>query len=331
MPERDAAILGAGSWGTALAIHLARCGRKVSLWVHDGGRAAEMSAQRENRRYLPGHRLPDGVVPTADMASALEGARCVFLVVPSHHAREVLALSRQRWPEGAPLCSASKGIESDTLLRMSEVARQVLGPVPVASLSGPSFAREVADGHPTAVVVASADAALAARLQELVSGGVVRAYTNTDLIGVELGGALKNVIAIGAGAAQGLGYGTNTIAALITRGLAEMSRLAKALGGEPETLAGLAGLGDLVLTCTGKLSRNRTLGMALAGGATLDEHAATTPMIAEGVRTTVSAWSLARREGVSMPITGEVHALLHEGKPVKDAIGDLLRRQLTTE
>ena len=332
MPDqKEATILGAGSWGTALAIHLARCGRGVTLWVHDGARAAAMSAQRKNSRYLPDHRLPDGVEVTADMAAALEGARCVFLVVPSHHARDVLTQSRRHWPAGAPICSASKGIESDTLLRMSEVAREVLGPLPVASLSGPSFAREVADGHPTAVVVGSTDPVLAGRLQELVSGGVVRAYTNTDLIGVELGGALKNVIAIGAGAAEGLGYGTNTIAALITRGLAEMSRLASALGGEPETMAGLAGLGDLVLTCTGKLSRNRALGADLARGTTLAAHLAGTPMVAEGVRTTVSAWSLARREGVAMPIVGEVHALLHEGKPVKDAIDDLLRRQLTSE
>jgi glycerol-3-phosphate dehydrogenase (NAD(P)+) len=230
MPERDAAILGAGSWGTALAIHLARCGRRVSLWAHDADRGAEMEADRENRRYLPGHRLPDGIAVTGDMAAALEGARSVLLVVPSHHVRGVLAQARRCWPAGAPICSASKGIESDSLLRMSQVCGQALGPVPVAVLSGPSFAREVAEGHPTAVVVAAADAALAERLQELVSGGNVRAYTNLDLIGVELGGALKNVMAIGAGAAEGLGYGTNTLAALITRGLAEMSRLAEAVG-----------------------------------------------------------------------------------------------------
>jgi len=290
-----------------------------------------MKDHRENARYLPGHRIPDGVDVTSDIGAALEGAPYVLLVVPSHHVRDVLTSSRSLWPRGAAICSASKGIESETLLRMSEVAQEILGPVPTAALSGPSFAREVAEGHPTAVVVGTGDADLAVRLQSLLSGGVVRAYTNDDIIGVELGGALKNVIAIGAGAAEGLGYGTNTIAALITRGLAEMSRLSRALGGHGETLAGLAGLGDLVLTCTGRLSRNRALGSALARGATLEQHRATTPMVAEGVRTTVSAWSLARREGVEMPITAEVHAMLHEGKPVKDAIGDLLRRQLTSE
>ena len=333
MPDTtDVAVLGGGSWGTALAVHLGRCGRSVALWVRDRDLADRMSAQRENAKYLPGCPIPSQVAITSDIAEALAGTLRVLFVVPSHCARDVLAEARLHWPRGAAVCSASKGIESGTLCRMSEVIRQVLGAaVPVATLSGPSFAREVAAGHPTAVVVASDDAALAGSFQELVSGGFVRAYTNTDIVGVELGGALKNVIAIGAGAVEGLGYGSNTLAALITRGLAEMSRLCEALGGRPGTLAGLAGLGDLVLTCTGTLSRNRALGAALARGATLDQHVKSTPMVAEGVRTTISAWGLARRTGVEMPITGQVHALLHEGRPVKTAIDDLLRRQLTSE
>jgi len=330
----DVAIIGGGSWGTALAIHLARAGSRPSLWVHDPGLAARIAASRENATYLPGHALPDAIHVTPEIDEAVRGAREILMVVPSHHTRAVLGTMKGRLAEDASFCVASKGIENDTLLRVSEILGEVLGRGTgerVAVLSGPSFAAEVAAGHPTAVVVAATDPELCIRLQRRISFGPLRAYTNADPIGVELGGALKNVIAIGAGAVEGLGHGSNTLAALITRGLAEISRLAEALGGRRETLAGLAGLGDLVLTCTGRLSRNRALGVALGRGRSLDEALAATPMVAEGVRTTLSAHRLAAREGVEMPITEQVHALLYEGKRPADAIAALLTRELRSE
>lgn len=330
----DLTILGGGSWGTALAVHLSRCGRSVTLWVHDPALADRLGEVRTNVKYLPGHPIPASVRITSHLGEALDDATDILLVVPSHHCRRVLEQCRPFLTSRMSFCSASKGIENDTLLTVSQIIGEVLGAElrgGIAVLSGPSFADEVAAGHPTAVVVASADAALAARLQAKVSAGTLRAYTNGDVMGVELGGALKNVIAIGAGAVEGLGHGTNTIAALITRGLAEMSRLGVALGGRAETLAGLAGLGDLVLTCTGKLSRNRALGASLASGLTLKELQAATPMVAEGVRTTLSAFRLASREGVEMPITGQVHSVLYGGRSPADAIRELLGRQLTRE
>lgn len=334
MTRSNVTVLGGGSWGTALALHLSSSGHRTSLWVHDPVLASEMAAGRENVKYLPGHRLPRDLRITSDLGASLEDAGDLLLVVPSHHCRQVLTDARGYLTTRTRFCVASKGIETDTLLSVSAILTDVLGPDAarrVAVLSGPSFAQEVAAGHPTAVVIGCATPELGTHMQKLVSAGNLRAYTNDDLIGVELGGALKNVIAIGAGAAQGAGYGTNTQAALITRGLAEISRLAVALGGRRETLAGLAGLGDLVLTCTGKLSRNRALGVALASGVTLAGHQAGTPAVAEGVRTTRAAWRLAQREGVEMPITAQVHALLYEAKPPQEAIRDLLARELTTE
>ncbi|HKY32302.1 MAG TPA: NAD(P)H-dependent glycerol-3-phosphate dehydrogenase [Candidatus Polarisedimenticolia bacterium] len=325
-------VLGGGAWGTALALHAARAGRPARLWVHDPQRAAAIAARRVNETYLPGHTLPASVEVTSELGRALEGAREILVAVPSHHGRPVLAAARPHLGSEAVVCLASKGIENGTLLRPSQVAGAVLGKgTRLAVLCGPSFAQEVAAGHPTAVVVASDDAGAADRLQQGLSWGPLRAYTNDDVTGSELGGALKNVIAVGAGVVDGLGYGANTQAALITRGLAEISRLAEAMGGRRETLAGLAGLGDLVLTCTSGLSRNRRLGSALGRGETLASFQAATPHVAEGLRTTLSAHMLAGRLGVAMPITAQIHALLYEGKPAAEAIHELLGRRLTRE
>jgi glycerol-3-phosphate dehydrogenase (NAD(P)+) len=327
-------VLGGGAWGTALALHLARAGRQVALWVREPDLAARMASGRVNDIYLNGHPLPAGVRVTSVLAESFREAQDVLVVVPSHHCRQVLAACRPFVSRAMNFCVASKGIENETLLTVSGIVRDVLGDAAFARtgvLSGPSFAEEVARQHPTAVAVAGADPGIAAHFQKTLSAGSFRVYTNGDPIGVELGGSLKNVIAIGAGLVEGLGYGDNTRAALITRGLAEISRLAESMGGRRETLAGLAGLGDLVLTCTGRLSRNRAIGEALARGATLAEYEAATPTVAEGVRTTRSARLLARRQGVEMPITEQVHALLYEGKPPADAIRDLLARQLTCE
>ena len=332
--RRDMVILGGGSWGTALALHLARAGRAVNLWVHDAALARRIRVSRLNEKYLPGHPLPHEVRVTADMEEALDAEGSVLLAVPSHHCRWVLESGRPFVRENVNFVVASKGIENETLMRVSGVVQDVLGARlagRTAVLSGPSFAQEVAQGHPTALVIASGDGQLADHFQRVLSAGNLRVYTSNDTIGVELGGALKNVIAIAAGAVQGLGYGANTLAALITRGLAEMSRLAESLGGRGETLAGLAGLGDLVLTCTGSLSRNRSLGVALGRGMALAQYQSGTPMVAEGVRTALSAHRLSARHGVEMPITAQVHALLYEGKPPADAVKDLLARQLRKE
>lgn len=334
MTTADIAVLGAGSWGTALALHLARSGRGVRLWAHDPSLAARMNQDRINTKYLPDHPLPRTVIVTSGLAAALEGAGHVLVVVPSHHCREVLRRCLPHVTGSMRFCIAAKGIETDTLMTVSRVLGDVAGEGAVARtavLSGPSFAREVAAGHPTAVVIAADDADMARAWQTLISAGGLRAYTSSDVTGVELGGALKNVIAIGAGVVEGLGLGSNTLAALITRGLAEISRLAESLGGRRETLAGLAGLGDLVLTCTGSLSRNRALGAALGRGTPLAAAQAATPMVAEGIRTALSARRLSARQGVEMPITGQVHAVLYEGKGPREAIGDLLGRELRSE
>ncbi|MGH9867550.1 MAG: NAD(P)H-dependent glycerol-3-phosphate dehydrogenase [Candidatus Polarisedimenticolia bacterium] len=325
-------VLGGGAWGTALALHAARSGHAVRLWVHDPGRARDIAHLRENTTYLPGHMLSAEVQVVTELRTALRGAREVLVAVPSHHCRTILGQARPDLEKDTIVCFASKGIETTTLRRVSEVGAEVLGDRGRrAVLCGPSFAREVAEGHPTAVVVASEDPDAAARLQQRLSSGHLRAYTNDDMVGSELGGALKNVIAVGAGVVEGLGYGANTMAALITRGLAEISRLAESLGGRRETLAGLAGLGDLVLTCTSPLSRNRTLGALLGRGGTLEQFHAGTPHVAEGERTALSARRLAQRQDVEMPITEQVHAVLHEGKPAREAIDELLARQLTRE
>ena len=334
-------ILGGGSWGTALAVVLAPRFDRVRLWVYERDLAARMQSSRENDVYLPGFKLPDSVAIETSLASALDGAEIVLGVMPSRHARRVYTEALPYLNSSMTFVSATKGIEQGTLLRMSDVLRQVilgqapaLRPVPdlrVAVLSGPTFAREVAAGEPAAVVVASGDSRVAEQVQTAFSGPTFRLYTNTDPIGVEVGAALKNVIAIGAGVCQGLGLGNNTLAALITRGLAEITRLAIAMGGQPQTMAGLAGLGDLVLTCIGELSRNRKGGIGLAKGRPLAEIVSSMPMIAEGVETSLAAVDLGAKFGVDLPIIEQMHAVLHTGKSSRDAIRDLLERSLKGE
>jgi glycerol-3-phosphate dehydrogenase (NAD(P)+) len=321
------AIVGAGSWGTALAIHLGRAGLPVRLWARGGALAATLQTSRENPRYLPGVPVPAGVRVTADAAEALAGCGAVLVAVPSHHVEAVLERIGPRVPERAVLVSATKGLEPRQGLRMSEVLTRRLPGRPVAVLSGPSFAREVAQGRPTALVVASGDEDVAAALQRRLAGPALRLYTNRDVVGVELGGAVKNVMAIATGLGDGLGLGENARAALITRGLAEIVRLGVAVGAQPATFAGLAGLGDLVLTCTGGQSRNHALGHEIARGRALAEVEAATPMVAEGVRTVSSVLRMARTGGVSMPICEEVAAVLFEGRPVAQSLAALLARE----
>jgi glycerol-3-phosphate dehydrogenase (NAD(P)+) len=330
------AILGAGGWGTALAIVLCRSRKRheISLWVHDAGLAESIRSERENKTYLPGSKLPESVQVHAQLDAALSGAQVILGAMPSGHARGVYTSALPFVASGASFVSASKGLEPSTHFRISEVIAQVAAPkcTPrIAVISGPSFAAEAARGEPTAIVVASRDAALSAELQEGFAGPNFRLYTNEDVLGVELAGAMKNVMAIAAGACQGLGLGSNALAALITRGLAEMARLAVALGARTETLSGLAGLGDLVLTCTGSLSRNRFVGIELGKGGSLREVLANMRMVAEGVNTAAPLLALAREHQIEMPITEQVDAILHAGKSPKDAIRDIMERPLKRE
>ncbi len=330
------AILGAGGWGTALAIVLTRSRKphEISLWARNSAFAESIRRDRENKLYLPGAKLAESVQVHSQLEAALVGAQVIVGAMPSAHARTVYASTLPFVAIGASFVSASKGLEPSTHLRMSEVIAQVVNPkfAPrIAVISGPSFALETARGEPTAVVLASQDAALAAELQEEFAGPGFRLYTNDDVLGVELAGAMKNVMAIAAGACQGLGLGSNALAALITRGLAEMSRLAVALGARWETLSGLAGLGDLVLTCTGSLSRNRLVGIELGKGLPLAEIMANMRMVAEGVTTALPLLALAREHQIEMPITEQVDAILHAGKSPKDAIRDIMERPLKRE
>ncbi len=334
------AILGAGSWGTALSVVLSRARKPhdISLWVHNAALAETLRSQRENNVYLPGIPLPAATRVTHEMPEALMDAKVVIGALPSVHTR---AIYSQALPCVTPemiFVSATKGLEPATHSRMSKVLAQVLGQAGaaepsqrIAVLSGPSFAAEAARGEPTAVVLAAEDAALASRLQEELSGPTFRMYTNDDVLGVELAGAMKNVMAIAAGACQGLGLGSNPLAALITRGLAEMTRLAVVLGARAETLSGLAGLGDLVLTCTGALSRNRHVGIELGKGRRLPEILAQMRMVAEGVETAAPLLALAREHRIEMPITEQVDAILHRGKAPKDAIREIMDRPLKHE
>jgi glycerol-3-phosphate dehydrogenase (NAD(P)+) len=330
-----AAVIGGGSWGTALAKVLADKGEKVVLWGRDPALVRTMRESHENTRYLPGIRLPDNLEATNDMAEAVHGASLVLIVVPSHTLREnVRHLRVIGIPQGVPIVSATKGIENESLDLMSEVLEEELPESfhkNLAYLSGPSFAKEVARGQPTAVVIASRDIALAEALQVRFSSERLRAYANTDVVGVEVGGALKNVIAIASGCVDGMQLGHNARAAVITRGLAEIARVSMVKGGDPLTLAGLAGLGDLMLTCTGEASRNRTVGFELGKGRSLEEVLGGMTQVAEGVRTAKSARDLAIKLGVDMPITNEVYAVLYEGKPVRQAVSDLMTRTLGRE
>jgi len=331
---RNLAIIGGGSWGTALALVLAPRFQRLRLWVYEQDLAARMAETRINDVFLPDFRIPDGVEVSSDLSYALEEAEIVLGVMPSHHARRLYSQMAALVRPDVILVSATKGLESQSLLRVSEVIRQsVEGQQKrrIAVLSGPTFAVEVARGEPTAVVISSEERESAETVQAAFSGPSFRLYTNTDPIGVEIGAALKNVIAIGAGICQGLGLGSNTRAALISRGLAEITRLATALGGNPRTLAGLAGLGDLVLTCTGDLSRNRQVGIELARGQTLSDIVSSMRMVAEGVQTTFAAVELARLHGVEMPIAQQMNAILRDGRPPREAIRELMERSLKGE
>lgn len=321
------AILGAGSWGTALSLALASRFAKISLWVHDPVQLVRIDRSRENVKYLPGFTLPPNVEPTVVLDDAVASADFILGVMPSSHAR----LTYIRIQTDVPVISATKGLERGTLKRMSQVIAEATGTRRVAVLSGPTFAREIAAGEPAAVVIAAEEPFLAAQIQQSFRTPLFRPYTNSDPTGVELAGAFKNVIAIAAGVVQGLGLGSNTRAALITRGLAEINRVAQAAGGKAETLAGLAGLGDLVLTCTGELSRNRRVGIELAQGKSLPDILNAMSMVAEGVETTASALELARRYGVEMPIASQVDRILRGECTPKEAIRDLMERSLRGE
>ncbi|HET9602662.1 MAG TPA: NAD(P)H-dependent glycerol-3-phosphate dehydrogenase [Gemmatimonadales bacterium] len=324
-------VLGAGSWGTVLADLLARKGHAVRIWAREADVVASINGQRENELFLPGHALAPSLVAEGDAARVVTGADVVVSASPSHAVRQVIGEVAGAIGTGALVVSATKGIEDASLARMSEVIGSVIPGARVAVLSGPSFASEVAAGQPTAVVAASLDATAAAQVQELFSTPVFRVYTNRDVIGVELGGSLKNVIAIAAGTLEGLGLGHNPRAALLTRGLAEITRLGVALGAEAATFAGLAGMGDLILTATGALSRNRALGIALAHGESFEAWQARNRTVAEGANTSRAAARLAQRAGVEMPIADEVLAVLFEGKPARDSVRDLMERELKAE
>jgi len=327
-------ILGAGSWGTALGTHLARQGHEVALWARNPEFSAQLAAAGENAVYLPGVRFPHGLEPVAALAEACARAEMVVFVCPSSAVRSMAEATRPHL-RGAPLVvSAVKGVEQETHLTMSAVLDQVLGDhhrARVAVLSGPSFAREVGRCVPTAVTAAAQDPAVAEAVQRAFAGETFRVYTSTDVAGVEIGGAVKNVIAVAAGVSDGLGFGHNTRAALITRGLAEITRLGTQLGADRQTLYGLSGLGDLVLTCTGDLSRNRTVGLRLGRGERLADIVASMKEVAEGVRNTRSVRDLARSVAVEMPITEQMYLLLYEDKPPRQAVVDLMTRGLKRE
>ena len=325
------AVIGAGAWGSALANVLAANGHAVELWAREPDVVDSVNGSRENRRFLPGVAVNAAVHATGSISDALGDADVVIYVAPSHALREVAASGAGCVHRDAVLVVASKGIERGTLSIMSDVVADTVPSRPVVALSGPSFAAEVANGQPTAVVAASKDLESASRVQRALSSDVFRVYTHDDVVGVELGGALKNVMAVATGIAEGLGLGFNSRAALITRGLAEMTRLGIALGAKQSTFAGLAGLGDLVLTCTGALSRNRALGMELGKGSTLEQALEGKDTGAEGVLNTISARALAEREGVDMPIVLAVHRILFEAQPARRAISELMKRELRAE
>lgn len=323
----QAAVLGAGSWGTALAVHLGTSGRDVSLWGRDAALLAEMSARRANPTYLPDVAFPDRLRPTASLEEALADSRYVILAVPSHGLRDVLRAASAFIPAGAVLVSATKGLEVGSLHRMSQVAEaETGGRFPVVVLSGPSFASEVARRLPTALVAASSDEDALRAVQHEFRGSYFRLYGSDDVVGVEIGAALKNIIAIAAGVVESLDLGHNAMAALITRGLAEISRLSCAMGGRRETLAGLSGLGDLVLTCTGDLSRNRHVGLELGRGRPLDEILSGMKMVAEGVRSTSAALALGATHGVELPIASHMAEVLAGRETPRDAVGALMLR-----
>jgi glycerol-3-phosphate dehydrogenase (NAD(P)+) len=334
----EIAIIGAGAWGTALSIVLGRKGtHQIRLWAHEKEVCESIANRRVNEKFLPDQQIPASVTPCNRLADTLAEAAILVSVMPSQHCRHLFEQMRPFLRPEILIISATKGLEENSLMRMTEVITDVvkndnLPRARIGALSGPSFALEAARGDPTAITIASNDAELARIVQQEFSNASFRIYTSQDPIGVELGGALKNTIAIAAGVSAGLGFGHNSVAALITRGLAEMTRLVVACGGKPETMAGLAGLGDLVLTCTGGLSRNRSVGVELGRGRKLPEIlAGMHGMVAEGVFTTTAAIGLARARGVEMPITEKMHAILHDGKSPRDAIQELMTRSGKSE
>ena len=332
--RKKIAVIGAGSWGTALAMVAARNSHSVCLWGRDQRVADEINRSHKNPVHLSDFELPQNITATTSLELATAEADSVVVVVPSHVFREVTGKLRDHLRPDTLLVSATKGVENGTLMRMSEVVADVLGPdfgTRFVALSGPSFAREVAQGDPTAIVAASQNPRASETVQQELSCAVFRIYTNSDTVGVELGGAVKNVVAIAAGVVRGLGMGTNSVAAIVTRGLAEMTRLALGEGARVETLAGLAGLGDLVLTCTGDLSRNRYVGIELGRGRKLVDILNDMREVAEGVKTTRAIYDLGRRAGVDMPITASIHALLYEDKPALEAANELMGRPLKKE
>jgi glycerol-3-phosphate dehydrogenase (NAD(P)+) len=329
---KQIAIIGAGNWGTALAIVAARAGHQVNLWSRDAGVVKSINQDRVNSRYLSAVSIPGTVKATNDLEEALQDASLILFAAPSHTARELLTAASPWLQETPVLVSVSKGIEIETGKRISEIAKEVIGVAHAfVCLSGPSFAREVIAGHPTAIVAASKDSAAARAVQNDLSFENLRIYTNSDVIGTEIGGSVKNVMAIAAGMTIGLGFGSNSVAALITRGLAEITRLARREGAQIETLMGLAGLGDLVLTCTGNLSRNRFVGEELGKGKPLAEITAELNEVAEGINTARAVKKLADRASLEMPITNEVNAVLYDGKPARDAVEELMNRPLREE
>jgi len=327
-------VLGGGSFGTALAKLLAEVSHDVVLWCHNPATARVIAAEHENAAYLPGVRLPETIRPTASIQEAVVDRELLLAVSPSHVMREVMLQARPHVTGRPCIVSAAKGVEEGTLKRMSEVLADVFGPDfddRIAALSGPSFAREVAAGMPAAVTAAARSSATAETVQDAFRSPKFRVYSSTDVVGVELGGAVKNVIAIAAGVSDGLGLGHSSRAALITRGVAEVARLVAKLGGDRQTVSGLSGVGDLVLTCTGDLSRNRTVGLRIGRGERLSDILASTNQVAEGVRNSVSVGDLAARAGVEMPIAEQIRLMLHEDKPARQAVNDLMMREAKPE
>jgi glycerol-3-phosphate dehydrogenase (NAD(P)+) len=327
-------VIGGGSWGTALARLLGELNHEVCLWFHNPAVEREAAARRENTVYLPGFSFPDKLKTTVDMEEAVRDGELLVAVSPSHVMREVMNKAVAVARPDALIVSASKGVEGGTSKRMTEVLVDLFGiehAPRIGTLSGPSFAREVAAGMPTAVTVAAPDEAVSAQMQRVFTAPTFRVYRSTDVVGVELGGAVKNVIAIAAGVSDGLGFGHSTRAALITRGVAELARLVAKMGGDPQTVSGLSGVGDMVLTCTGDLSRNRTVGLRLGRGETLQAILADMKMVAEGVKNSHTICALARKAGVEMPITEQIRLLLHEDKSARQVVGDLMTRQAKPE
>ncbi|KGG79760.1 glycerol-3-phosphate dehydrogenase [Caloranaerobacter azorensis H53214] len=319
-------ILGGGSWGTALALLLANKGYQVDLWVRDVSQCNYMKETRENKKYLPNIKLPDNINVTNDMEEAIYRKNIILLAVPSHAVRETIRKFKMKLRQQPILVNVAKGIETDTLLRISEIVKQELPDIEYTVISGPSHAEEVSKSIPTAVVAASVNRKTAEYIQEVFMTPRFRVYTNPDVIGVELGGALKNVIALGAGISDGLGYGDNTKAALMNRGIIEISRLGEKMGANKNTFAGLSGIGDLIVTCTSLHSRNRRAGIKIGQGASLEEAIKSVGMVVEGVRTTKAAYKLAKKYDVKMPITEEIYGVLYEGKDVRYSVFNLMMR-----